>query len=188
MRSVNFLFALGLLFGSSSDAALLVYNFDSADLGLHGEITFEDTNPNFAANSTVTLANGGVVDFFFEQGSSYWNNDDGTSAFSLSFGAGGTSPDDINFYGWNALDTVAPGGTGAQLSFNTDFTTNGNHSSGVSDVGGLVFATDGTFSVDSANVPEPASLWLLSGVAVCGLSKLRRQRRKSTEPISSESL
>lgn len=176
MHSVKFIFALGLLYGSSADAALLVYNFDSADLGLHGEITFEDSNPNFAANSTVTLANGGVVDFFFEQGSSYWTNSDGTTVFGVSFGAGGTSPDDINFYGWNASDTTLPGATGTGFSFNTDFTTNGNHHLGVND-GGLVIATDGTFSTSSESVPEPASLWLLSGVAVYAVSRHRRRRR-----------
>lgn len=185
MRSLTLLTALALFYGSSAEAALLIYDFDSEVLGLHGEITFDDSDSDFAAGSTVTLANGGVVDFFFERGSAYWSSNEGTSAFSLSFGAGGTSPDDIRSYGWNAVDTLAPGTTGDTLNFNTDNTTNGNHALVVNSSG----TRDGTFSLSASAsaVPEPASFWLLSGVAVWGLAR-RRRRRKSSESISSESL
>lgn len=168
------------LIGPCAEAALLIYDFDSAALRLHGEITFDDANANFTAGGTVTVANGGIVDYFFDDGSSYWDlNDSQAGPLAITFGAGGTTPDDINRQSINSTDDQLLGNTGVQLFMPAVNSTNGNH--GVSVGSTRVF--DGTYSISAAanSVPEPASLWLLSGAAAWWGIRRRRSACHRTQ-------
>lgn len=154
------------------EAGFITYSFDSDSIGLHGEITFDDTSANFAASHTATADGGGIVSYFFERNTAFWDLFDNRDTLFISFAATGNSPDDIFFYGLNTFDTAPLGMTSDALNFNTDFTVNGEHQGSVTTGSTRLTFTDGQFSTP---VPEPSSALLFT--AGCGILALVRRRR-----------
>lgn len=180
MRCSFLLLFLILSVNVSAFADPITWDFTAGGGSIAGHVIFDDADPAFVPNGTVTAANA-IIDAFFTNGVQEWSLSDGDN-FGAPIGTSidlGPVPGDPSGSFVNAIaasDIVLPAADNSFIGLNGP---NGTITTAVFLQGqpSTPFS-DGTFTL--AAVPEPHSfaIWSLFGLGVIGIGYHRARRKK----------